>query len=51
MKSGNRYCPKDARQKSEGVKEVRFKKNSTPSPWKRQKTPHPQLSAQQAPEG
>ena len=36
VKPLNRYFPKDAHQKFEGgVSEVRFKKNSTPSPWKR----------------
>ena len=34
----NLFFPKDLHQKSEGVNEVRFKKNSTPSPWKRRKT-------------
>ena len=39
MKGLNLYFQQDVHQISEvGVSEVRFKKNSTPSPWKHRKT-------------
>ena len=34
------------------IKKIRsVRKNSTPSPWKPRKKPHPRFSAQRAPEG
>ena len=43
--------PKDARQKSEGVSEVRFRKIRLLHLGKVKKPPHPQFIAQRAPEG
>ena len=49
----NRDIPKDAHQKSEGrgVSKVRFKKTRLLHLGNDEKPPHPQFSAQRAPEG
>ena len=45
----NWYFPKDAHQKSEGVSEVRFKKNRLFHLGNVEKPPHTQFFAQRAP--
>ena len=52
LKGFNRYFPKDAHQKSEGgVSEVRCKKTRLLHLGNVEELPHPQCSAQRAPEG